>query len=159
MNLAEIKKTLAHFARARNWDLVHQVIIVLMLAALLIPCLISPVKAEDKVFTNDDLLKYGGGEPAPVTKPAIPSDRRSYQQNSHRIQEQPGVVVQPVNSNRLIGPVKMKVSGCQTLQEGIDGKEGSIAETVIEVNGRGRTVEEICDTLGLGCQSCSMANR
>ena len=58
-------------------------------------------------------------------------------------------------SPRIDGPVPMKISGCQTLQENLDGKRGSIGDTVIEVSGRGRTVEEICETLGQGCQYCN----
>ena len=54
--------------------------------------------------------------------------------------------------------VNVSIKGCQTLQEAFDGKAGK-TDAGITVRGRGRTIEEICDTLGQGCKSCGEAPR
>ena len=53
-------------------------------------------------------------------------------------------------------PVTVSISGCQTLQEALDGKTGN-TNAVITVRRKGRTIEEICETLGRGCKSCGEA--
>ena len=55
-------------------------------------------------------------------------------------------------------PVAVSISGCQTLQESLDGWPGQ-TDAVITVRRRGRAVEEICETLGQGCKSCTEAPR
>lgn len=54
--------------------------------------------------------------------------------------------------------VNVSIKGCQTLQEAIDGKAGA-TDAVIAVLGHGRTIEEICDSVGRGCKSCVEAPR
>lgn len=54
--------------------------------------------------------------------------------------------------------VNVSIKGCQTLQEAIDGKAGA-TDAAIAVLGHGRTIEEICDTVGRGCKSCGEAPR
>lgn len=53
-------------------------------------------------------------------------------------------------------PVTVSISGCQTLQEALDGKPGN-TNAVITVLRHGRTIEEICETLGQGCKACGEA--
>lgn len=62
---------------------------------------------------------------------------------------------QPVNEPALKDneEVAVSISGCQSLQESLDGKAGN-TNAVITVLRHGRTMEEICDTLGQGCKSC-----
>ena len=54
--------------------------------------------------------------------------------------------------------VAVSIAGCQTLQEALAGKAGN-TDAIITVRRRGRTIEEICDTLGQGCKSCGEAPR
>jgi hypothetical protein len=49
--------------------------------------------------------------------------------------------------------VKMSIRGCQTLQEALDGKPGR-TDAEFSVLRHGRTIQEICETVGQGCQSC-----
>lgn len=58
-----------------------------------------------------------------------------------------------VNENE---PVAVSISGCQTLQEALDGKDGN-TNAVITVRRKGRTIDEICETLGQGCKACGEA--
>ncbi len=55
--------------------------------------------------------------------------------------------------------VEMSISGCPTLQDGIDGKTGNKGEAVFKIAKHGRTIQEICDTVGRGCKSCGQLLR
>jgi hypothetical protein len=46
-----------------------------------------------------------------------------------------------------------RIEGCQTLQQGLDGVPGTTNAT-ITVDRRGRTNEQVCETLGSGCKAC-----
>jgi hypothetical protein len=123
----------------------------LLLSLLILAILFSSAFAGEKVFTNADLEKYTDRRPANGVPNPETRGRVKFQAPA------PNPVEKPEMTPRFFGPVKMKISGCQTLQEGMDGKQGSLGEIVIDVNGKGRTAEEICDTLGQGCRSCSRA--
>ncbi|MEW6584217.1 MAG: hypothetical protein AB1442_01250 [Nitrospirota bacterium] len=50
--------------------------------------------------------------------------------------------------------VLISISGCPTLQDGLDGENSQTGYATFWVVTHGRTTEEICDTVGRGCKSC-----
>lgn len=53
--------------------------------------------------------------------------------------------------------VKVKLSGCETLQDSIDKTfQGSGSSSVL-IRGKGRTEKQICETVGRGCAVCQVS--
>lgn len=50
--------------------------------------------------------------------------------------------------------ITLYLSGCPTLQNGLDGKQGNRGEATVTILRDGRTLEQICDTVGRGCSVC-----
>jgi hypothetical protein len=132
--------------------------IIITVGSLFLILLTAVTFAEDKVYTNDD-LKPEPARASTLLEPVIKSSRHNTKTIDYQDLMKRSHQGSPDVNKRLTGPVVMKISKCQTLQEGLDDKKGSIGDTVLEVNGKGRTVEEICETLGQGCQYCSLATQ
>jgi hypothetical protein len=59
-----------------------------------------------------------------------------------------------IDQGREDEEVLMSISGCLTLQDGIDLKTGNKGDAVFRIVRHGRTIQQICDTVGQGCTSC-----
>ncbi len=116
-------------------------------------------RGEDKVFTNEDLQKYQVKNNPPAS--AVPRETITYEELMRRSSKTP-TMPKPEEKPKLLlsedEPVNVGISGCQTLQEALDGKAGN-TNAVITVLRHGRTIEEICDSVGRGCKSCGEAPR
>ena len=55
---------------------------------------------------------------------------------------------------RINEEVLMSISGCPTLQDGLDEKKGNSGHAVFKILRHGRTIQELCDTVGRGCSTC-----
>jgi hypothetical protein len=79
--------------------------------------------------------------------------KRPYQDvpDSNKESLQPADKRKPFNDQEQ---VVVKISGCQTLQEALDGKPGK-TDAEFPVLRHGRTIQEICETVGQGCRSCA----
>jgi len=60
------------------------------------------------------------------------------------------------NQIRKEGEILISVSGCPTLQDAIDRKSGNNGSAVFWIPQHGRTINEICETVGQGCRSCKL---
>jgi hypothetical protein len=113
--------------------------------------------AEDKVFTNEDLQKYQDKrKPSTTAKPGETITYEELMRRDGKLQSTPKSEEKPKPVLSENEEVAVNISGCQTLQEALDGKAGN-TNAVITVLRHGRTIEEICDTVGRGCKSCSEA--
>jgi hypothetical protein len=101
--------------------------------------LVSSVEAEDKTYTNEDLLKYQSRSSSGVPKVApnnFPSGK-----------------VEVIAPLKKVDPdpdqkVSISLSGCKTLG---GGDNGSLSTTILR---HSRSDKEICDSVGAGCQKC-----
>ena len=142
---------------------------------------------EDSVFTNKDLQKYQDkGTPTATVTPKNTISYSDLMKRSGKLQpvctdevkaqlkakgggcEEWREGERPVAGKKDEIPQKpilredeevmVSIVGCPTLQEALDGKTGN-TNAVIAVIRHGRTIEEICDTVGQGCKSCGEAPR
>jgi hypothetical protein len=51
--------------------------------------------------------------------------------------------------------ILLSISGCPTLQDSIIDRRGNKGNAVVRLLRHGRTLQEICDTVGRGCLSCT----
>ena len=114
---------------------------------------------EDKVFTNKDLKKYSDDEnPSVIFKrEAISSDemkKRSVIPKNEDTPKKPEAKPALPDQDEVI----VSISGCRTIQDILDDKSGE-TNRVLRVLRRGRTIEQICATVGKGCKSCAEVPR
>lgn len=83
--------------------------------------------------------------------------------------ESPAGVV-PVVSNEFYSvskaddqQVAIRLAGCPSLQDALggDSKRSSkrVDDGVVTINRKGRTIKDICDTVGYGCSVCEEVNK
>lgn len=56
--------------------------------------------------------------------------------------------------HRFYDKVTINISGCPTLQNSLDEQKGNQGHAIAEISGDGRTLKEICNSVGRGCDSC-----
>lgn len=111
--------------------------------------------ADDHIYTNDDLQKYYSSDhfvrknfvvPDPDVKKVFvpaPDRKKVFIREPIRVFE---------NVNSLV--VKLHISGCPTLQNALDGSGGNSGYGDVEVLRRGRSLAELCESVGAGCLVC-----
>ncbi|HXX80993.1 MAG TPA: hypothetical protein VEI46_05545 [Thermodesulfovibrionales bacterium] len=106
------------------------------------------VFSQGKVYTNEDLERYIPSSPQPSVV--------YYPRTIEPMREKKNVsIIPPIIEERKIDrPVLLETRGCPTLQDSLDGRSGGSGGGVVEIMSGGRTLQEICDSVGRGCRYC-----
>jgi len=115
-----------------------------MLVFQLIIC--SGVLADDRVYTNEDLEKYNQRYSPPEVKEKPIVDYPMLRGSVSVMKNE----VRPI----LDKQIRLRLEGCPTLQDGIDRRLRGKGKIEFDMNTKGRTLEEICTTVGAGCRVC-----
>lgn len=105
-------------------------------------------------FENDKLIGWSGSKEI-TTEPTIKRNTT----NNRKIIKYEDLIKNKKErlenqEYRFYDKVTINISGCPTLQNSLDEQKGNQGHAITEISGNGRTLKEICNSVGRGCDSC-----
>ena len=106
--------------------------------------------AGDYVYTNEDLEKYQKHSDIFFKSPSGKGDKVKVVHGN--------IEVNIMENKEIINnEIELKIAGCPTLQDGLDNQKGSGGSAKFKIMTQGRTIQEICDSVGYGCRVCEVS--